>query len=389
MFAYSLLARLLGFRGRVPVLLGLPVDLLETALGCLSVRDIKSARCACRAWSSRRGRCPVSSSWPPDPVIHRSSVQHLRLEHLRLENLPVKWAATDRLQTVEIDWTFHNGLSTLLKLSCLTSLILHGAKDLHDTTASVACPLEKLVLSGCRNMCLDFMDQLSRLTSLGLWHCLDLVPADVPDKTRARLQQLHLRNVRGRPGLFSLQEFASLRDLRFDGTDLHCARLLHTMIATFNIVRVDTNINAARFETLKVYAPVCNLFRSSQVVSLDVSYDEWLAQGGPKSSLRELVIRGYTGDGDCLVESCVNLQKLRVEGGRMLGFELPASLQHLELVGLRPPAGLDVRTLYLETGVFASLTVAQQARLKTSVRNLYVVPSLALDWNRGFSSFFG
>jgi hypothetical protein len=265
-----------------------------------------------------------------------------------------------------------NSLTLMLSLPRLKRMVVHNGINFH-TKASPTSKLQELVLVDCWNMSLAFMDDLP-LRSLGLvQHELDRVvwPADVPKATRARILQLEVRwrsfDLRGT----SVSGYSNLRWLSVSSPrDVGCTLGLSSLI---DDIQALSGLETLRLDAVLPLADLTGL----ALTSLDIASDAYF--GLQDSTLRDLALTlGADSDSDTDLRRCTGLRRLRlVRGQRREKWNvlLPESgaLQVLELVDLRPWGDLKVPTLYVDRRAFVLMDADEQARLKASVPNLYVL----------------
>lgn len=396
--------------------------LLETSLGWLEVRDILAARTVCRAWSCAQACCPVCLT--DLPCVRAETVRDLRLDRPRnvdlsrfknLERLslfepdgvlvcPKNFRAqvhifclktslefsplTQHLHTLEYThWsTSHvqNSLTEMLTLPRLTRLVLHKARGLAGTRASPTSRLQELVLvdCACEGISLAFMDDLPQLSSLGLVQKdrpIGVLPTDVPERTRARIQRLEIQSwylvwyrVRDEVHVVSLAGYSSLRWLHVSSKEVVISKPVAHLVCEIQ--------QLTGLETLRIDANLpCLDWLGAGLTSLDLAHDQWCHLSEIPERLCELSLRDHVG-GLTELTRCLFLRKVRLvrsshiwkETGVRFLVCLPPGLELLELAGLRPCCEIQVPTLYIDSASFKLLDANEQARLKAGVANLYV-----------------
>lgn len=416
-----------------PGFIRLPTALLEDLLGWLAVRDIHAARTVCRAWSTASARCPVLvlglSGWSRT-AVRSKSVRDLRVEltekrHFVPKDLDVALVSLSNLERMSIvsskqvlhippdsalarslhtlDWVHYSagGLTLMLSLPSLTRMVLRKCIGVQDTRADPACPLHELVLVDCFNMRLDFLDDLSRLNSLGFvqqehWH--GILPMHVPKRTRARIACLELRCNElvwhhGRISEVRLVSLAGYSRLLWLGISAQQPVLSSAAVVPF--LQDIQDLTSLRTLKLDAQLPSFSLSCSRRLSSLTIACDLFpgIATASDLAGLRELCLLNCT-CGSSLDLRGYALRKLRLERSRStwkqtgVSFQvgLPKSLGVLELRGFRP-WDTHVRTLYVDAQSFQLLDMDEQSRLKGEVVNLYVLSHLE-PRSRYFASSF-
>jgi hypothetical protein len=299
--------------------------------------------------------------------------------------LAINGAPAQMLHSVELDYPkLHkpgreNLLTRLLSLPLLTKLVLHHAKNLRDTRASSACPLEELVLVDCVDLDLAFMDDLLQLRRFGLEQRalpFGLVPWNVPKLARSRIERLDVTR----------------RDLVwFHHTcDVFCSVSVkgYDRLKSLSLVAGDaeateeTSAVARRIEqlreldslTLHVSLPLC----LPELQVLDLQFRHWAKFEPASTNLSALVLRSFeaSADGSEDFRRLKNLVRLKLVGkaksGASVSLWLPDATDRLELEHLRPAGVVRMRTLCMHAYCFSGMNPEEQARLKTSVKNLYL-----------------
>lgn len=300
--------------------------------------------------------------------------------------LAISRAPAEMLRSVELDFPEprkpgrENLLTRLLSLPLLTKLVLHNAKNLRDTCSSGGCPLEDLVLVDCVDLDLAFMDDLLQLRRFGLEQQrappFGLVPSDVPKRACARIEKLdvtrHLLWFYHARGIFcsvSLEGYDQLKSLCVVAGDANENEEIRELACEIEFL--------SRLETLTLHVGLPE-FCLPGLRTLDLQFPDWAKFEPASTNLSALVLRVFESSAENLTDfrRLKNLARLKLVGkansGAAVTLCLPDVTDCLEFEHLRPSSAVQVRRMYMHAYCFSGMSPQEQARLKTSVKNLYL-----------------
>jgi len=243
--------------------------LLERAMGWLELSEIQATKTVCHLWSSCVASCPVVDGVPNARAVNLHKVECVRIRascesqsrpgHLELDRMPnlksilLKMKSRDVPLFVcqealerrigqylqQVEWEFAPLqdhmliLGKFLSLPQIRSLVLTGTATGSlfgpGIEANPAGPLEHLAFVDCRNLNMEFMDNLAALRSLGFIEKHDrgcVSPANVPRRVQARIQELNVKRysmlvytIHGRGYPLDLGGYSDLRRLRLESVE--------------------------------------------------------------------------------------------------------------------------------------------------------------------------
>lgn len=370
--------------------MSLPRALVELVLGWLHTREIQASKTTCRAWSS----CLVvreACFEPPCPRVFRlARVQTIAMDaddcpRLELGQLSAlkevslkldccKDSHTPRslydilqggefaglLAHLDLNFALYHRqiLSLVLALPKLRSLVLRSVFGSAKITASARCPLERIVFEDCSaDMDLTFTQSLQRLRVLGFTERIRLcngLAALVPRRVQAQITELELDMgcmVVGRRG-----------DLDFSYYPLD-------LTGYCGLRRLDLK-SGDRSYAASIVSDAVDAMPSLQALERC----DWSVPG-----LTSLVLTSLVLPASLRLESlprCLGLRTLTLVScsvEREFPVELlPPGLESLELVGFWPSRPVSFSTVRLGCSSFAQMSPEDQARMRASVKNLYV-----------------